>query len=101
LKTQTSQKILWTPNCEISQFIGLLPGFSSIYTGGGSMLRDWYSINRVFDEVVQLNDIKIDEDALGPSGFPDVDRLDLFVLMDGYRTLGHYLGEPFVVGKDF
>lgn len=49
----------------------------------------------------ELKDIKIDEDVLGPSGFPDVDRLDLFVLMDGYRTLGHYLGEPFMVGKDF
>jgi hypothetical protein len=55
----------------------------------------------VFDEVVQLKDVKIDEDALGPSGYPDVDRLDLFVLIDGYRTLGHYLAEPFVVGKDF
>ena len=47
----------------------------------------------------EILDIKIEEDVLGPQGFPDVEKLGLFVLLDGYRRVGRYLGQAFSIGK--
>jgi flavin reductase (DIM6/NTAB) family NADH-FMN oxidoreductase RutF len=48
----------------------------------------------------QILDIKIEEAILGPAGSPDVEKLRLFVLLDGYRGIGEYLGEAFSIGKE-
>jgi hypothetical protein len=37
---------------------------------------------------------------LGPGGNPDVEKLGVFVLMDGYRGIGAYLGQSFSIGKE-
>ena len=47
----------------------------------------------------EILDIKVEEAMLGPEGSPDVERLGLFVLLDGYRGIGSYLGKAFSVGK--
>jgi flavin reductase (DIM6/NTAB) family NADH-FMN oxidoreductase RutF len=47
----------------------------------------------------EILDIKIEEAMLGPGGNPDVQKLGVFVLMDGYRGIGAYLGEAFTIGK--
>ena len=44
--------------------------------------------------------LKVDAAILGPSGNPDVDKLRIFVFMDGYREIGPYLGKPFSIGKE-
>jgi len=46
----------------------------------------------------EILDIKIEEAILGPAGSPDVEKLRLFVLLDGYRGIGEYLGEAFSIG---
>jgi len=48
----------------------------------------------------EILDIKIEESLLGPEGFPDAERLGLFVLLDGYRGIGRYLGQAFSIGKE-
>jgi flavin reductase (DIM6/NTAB) family NADH-FMN oxidoreductase RutF len=45
-------------------------------------------------------DIKIEEAVLGPEDHPDVEKLGLFVLLDGYRGIGAYLGQAFSIGKE-
>jgi flavin reductase (DIM6/NTAB) family NADH-FMN oxidoreductase RutF len=47
----------------------------------------------------EILDIKVEEAMLGPEGSPDVERLGLFVLLDGYRGIGSYLGKAFSGGK--
>jgi flavin reductase (DIM6/NTAB) family NADH-FMN oxidoreductase RutF len=47
----------------------------------------------------EILDIKVDEAMLGPAGSPDVEKLEVFVFMDGYRGIGPYLGKPFSIGK--
>jgi flavin reductase (DIM6/NTAB) family NADH-FMN oxidoreductase RutF len=48
----------------------------------------------------EILDVKIDEAVLGPEGSPDVEKLGLFVLLDGYRGIGKYLGKAFSIGKE-
>jgi flavin reductase (DIM6/NTAB) family NADH-FMN oxidoreductase RutF len=48
----------------------------------------------------EILDIKVDAAILGPSGNPDVEKLGIFVFMDGYREIGPYLGKPFSIGKE-
>ena len=48
----------------------------------------------------EILDVKIDEAVLGPEGSPDVEKLGLFVLLDGYRGIGKYLGKSFSIGKE-
>ena len=48
----------------------------------------------------EILDIKIEEAILGPAGHPDVEKLGVFVLMDGYRGIGAYLGQAFSIGKE-
>ena len=48
----------------------------------------------------EILDIKIEEAVLGPAGQPDFDKLGLFVLVDGYRKIGAYLGQAFSIGKE-
>lgn len=48
----------------------------------------------------EILDIKVDEPMLGPTGHPDVEKLGIFVFMDGYRQIGPYLGKPFSIGKE-
>jgi flavin reductase (DIM6/NTAB) family NADH-FMN oxidoreductase RutF len=48
----------------------------------------------------EILDIKIEEAVLGPAGNPDVEKLGVFVLMDGYRGIGAYLGQSFSIGKE-
>ena len=40
------------------------------------------------------------EAVLGPGGRPDVEKIGVFVLLDGYRGIGAYLGKAFSVGKE-
>jgi flavin reductase (DIM6/NTAB) family NADH-FMN oxidoreductase RutF len=49
--------------------------------------------------VGEILDIKIEEAVLGPAGDPDAEKLGLFVLLDGYRKIGAYLGQAFSIGK--
>jgi flavin reductase (DIM6/NTAB) family NADH-FMN oxidoreductase RutF len=48
----------------------------------------------------EILDIKIEEDMLGQEGHPDVEKLGVFVLLDGYRGIGAYLGQAFSIGKE-
>lgn len=48
----------------------------------------------------EILDVKIEEAVLGPEGSPDVEKLGLFVLLDGYRGIGKYLGKSFSIGKE-
>jgi flavin reductase (DIM6/NTAB) family NADH-FMN oxidoreductase RutF len=48
----------------------------------------------------EILDIKIDESMLDPGGNPDGEKLDIFVLMDGYRSVEAYVGKAFSIGKD-
>jgi flavin reductase (DIM6/NTAB) family NADH-FMN oxidoreductase RutF len=48
----------------------------------------------------EVLDIKVDEAALAPDGYPDVEKLDVFVYMDGYYAVGPFLGEPFSIGEE-
>jgi len=48
----------------------------------------------------EILDIKVDESLLTLQGSPDVEKLGLFVLLDGYRGIGAYLGEAFSIGKE-
>ena len=48
----------------------------------------------------EILDIKIEEALLGPEGHPDVEKLGVFVLLDGYRGIGAYLGQAFSIGKE-
>jgi flavin reductase (DIM6/NTAB) family NADH-FMN oxidoreductase RutF len=48
----------------------------------------------------EILDIKVDESVLGPTGNPDGGKLGLFVLLDGYRGIGTYLGKAFSIGKE-
>jgi flavin reductase (DIM6/NTAB) family NADH-FMN oxidoreductase RutF len=50
--------------------------------------------------VGQVLDLRLEEGAMGPGGYPDADRLGLFVLLDGYRSTGAHLGKPFAIGKE-
>jgi flavin reductase (DIM6/NTAB) family NADH-FMN oxidoreductase RutF len=48
----------------------------------------------------EVLDIKIDETLIKPDGNPDVEKLGVFVFMDGYRSIGHSIGKPFSIGKE-
>jgi flavin reductase (DIM6/NTAB) family NADH-FMN oxidoreductase RutF len=48
----------------------------------------------------EILDVKIEEDVLGPQGVPDVEKLGVFVLLNGYRGIGRYLGQAFSIGKE-
>jgi len=48
----------------------------------------------------EILDIKIEEAVLGTKGLPDAERLRPFVLLDGYRGIGPYLGQAFSIGKE-
>lgn len=48
----------------------------------------------------EILDIKVEEAMLGPEGSPDAEKLGLFVLLNGYRGIGRYLGEDFSIGKE-
>jgi flavin reductase (DIM6/NTAB) family NADH-FMN oxidoreductase RutF len=48
----------------------------------------------------EILDVKFDEAVLGPAGRPDVEKLGLFVLLDGYRGIGTYLGKSFSIGAE-
>jgi len=48
----------------------------------------------------EILDIKVEESLLTPQGSPDFEKLGLFVLLDGYRGTGAYLGEAFSIGKE-
>lgn len=50
--------------------------------------------------VGQVLDVKVETDVLGADGRPDADKLSAFVFMEGYRTIGPYLGLPFAIGRD-
>ena len=48
----------------------------------------------------EVLDIKIDETLIKPDGNPDVEKLGVFVFMDGYRVIGHSVAKPFSIGKE-
>jgi flavin reductase (DIM6/NTAB) family NADH-FMN oxidoreductase RutF len=48
----------------------------------------------------EILDIKVEEAMLGRAGQPDAEKLGVFVLMDGYRGIGAYLGQSFSIGKE-
>jgi len=48
----------------------------------------------------EILDIKVEAAMLAPTGYPDVEKLGIFVFMDGYRRVGAYLGKPFSIGKE-
>jgi flavin reductase (DIM6/NTAB) family NADH-FMN oxidoreductase RutF len=48
----------------------------------------------------EILDVKVDEAVLTASGHPDVERARPFLLVDGYRGLGRYVGQAFAIGKD-
>ena len=48
----------------------------------------------------EILDVKVDEDALGPDGRPDGDRLELFVWVDDYRAVGDVVAKAFSAGKE-
>jgi flavin reductase (DIM6/NTAB) family NADH-FMN oxidoreductase RutF len=48
----------------------------------------------------EILDVKLDEAVLGPAGRPDVEKLGLFVLLDGYRGIGTFLGKAFKIGEE-
>lgn len=50
--------------------------------------------------VGEIIDIKIDEKMLTADGRPDVDKLGMFVFMEGYRGIGEWLAKPFSIGKE-
>ena len=49
--------------------------------------------------VGEILDIKIEEALLQSAGQPDIEKLGVFVLLDGYRGIGAYLGQAFSIGK--
>ncbi|MEW6755534.1 MAG: flavin reductase family protein [Candidatus Latescibacterota bacterium] len=48
----------------------------------------------------EVLDVKVEEALLGAGGRPDAEKLDTFVFMEGYRTIGPYLGLPFAIGRE-
>jgi flavin reductase (DIM6/NTAB) family NADH-FMN oxidoreductase RutF len=48
----------------------------------------------------EIMDIKVEESLLGPAGSPDIEKLGLFVFVDGYRAVGRYVGKAFSIGKE-
>ena len=47
----------------------------------------------------EILDVKIEETLLAPDGRPDAEKLGGFVLLDGYRGIGRFLGQAFSIGK--
>jgi flavin reductase (DIM6/NTAB) family NADH-FMN oxidoreductase RutF len=47
----------------------------------------------------RIMDVKIEESLIAANGHLDAGKLRLFVLLDGYRRLGEYVAQPYVVGK--
>jgi flavin reductase (DIM6/NTAB) family NADH-FMN oxidoreductase RutF len=51
--------------------------------------------------VGEIVDIKVEDSVLmEPSGQPDPEKVGAFVLMEGYRLVGTYLGSAFSIGKN-
>ena len=48
----------------------------------------------------EILDVKVDEDALDERGAPIVAKIKPFAYLDGYRAMGHYLGDAFSIGKE-
>ena len=48
----------------------------------------------------EILDVKIDEDALDEQGKPLVEKLKPFAYLDGYWSLGSYLGDSYTIGKE-
>ncbi len=49
----------------------------------------------------EVLDVKVDEAVLSADGrHPDPEKARPFVMIDGYRGLGRYIGEPFAIGKE-
>lgn len=49
----------------------------------------------------EVLDVKVDQAVLSADGrHPDPEKAKPFVMIDGYRGLGSYLGQPFAIGKE-
>ncbi len=47
----------------------------------------------------EIKDIRVEEEMLDPDGHPDAERIEPFVLFDGYRAIGDFAGKAFSIGK--